>query len=315
MNNLLIPDNIDFKKYEAQTESSVRVRGVDRWSDELGDLILNGNGIVGDKLPWSKTHDQIRFRGGEVTVWAGINGHGKSLVAGFVSMGFVTQQRPVCIASLEMKPVRTLLRMLRQASMTKSPAVGIKDRFVEWLDKKLYLYDHIGVMDVDTLFGAIKWTADNLGVQHFVIDNLGLCIRRADDLNEQKEFIVRCMTVAKQLDIHIHVVHHIKKLENEYVIPGKFDIKGDGAIIDYVDQAIIVYRNKRKEEEIAALNFKGQDVPDSVTAKSDAVLNVVKNRDDFEGRIHLWYDPASLQYLGEPSKKPINMMGEYAYAS
>lgn len=314
MNNLLIPDDIDYKTYEKQTEPSVRVRGVDRWSEELEDIIANGDVIVGDRLPWAKTHDLIRFREGEVTVWAGINGHGKSLVAGFVAMGFTTQDRPVCIASLEMKPVRTLLRMLRQAAMCENPSVSIKNRFIEWLDRKLWLYDHIGVMDLDTLFGAVRWTANNLGVKHFVIDNLGLCIRKADDFSEQKEFVVRCMTLAKELGIHIHIIHHIKKMEDEYKVPGKFDIKGGGEIVDYVDQAIIVFRNKRKEEEIAALKFKGEDVSDEVLRRSDTVLNVVKNRDDYEGRIHLWYDPESLQYTSDNSKKLINMMGEYAYA-
>lgn len=315
MNNLLVPDNIDFKKYEAQTESSVRVRGVERWSNELDDMIQNGDEIIGAKLPWAKTHDQIRFRGSEVTVWAGVNGHGKSLCAGMVAMGFAIQGEPVCIASLEMKPARTIMRMLRQASMSQTPTKSIKDRFIEWMDKKLYLYDHIGIMDLEVLFGAVKWTAEKLGVKHFFIDNLGLCIRRADDYNEQKEFVTRCMVVAKQLNIHIHIIHHVKKLENEYVVPDKFDIKGGGEIIDYVDQAIIVFKNKRKIDEIEALKFRGEEIPESLLNRSDGLLNVVKNRDDFEGRIHLWYDPASLQYLGSPSKKLINMMGEYAYAS
>lgn len=314
MNELLVRDDIDFKAYLHATAPSTHVHNVDRWSDELGDLLEQGDLLVGDRLPWSKTHDLIRFREGEVTVWAGINGHGKSLVAGLIAMAFTNQERKVCIASLEMKPVRTLLRMLKQASMSATPTTAVKNRFIEWLRGKLYIYDHIGVMDVEVLFGAIKWTAEQLGVKHFFIDNLGLCIKRADDLSEQKAFIVRCMTLAKECGIHIHVVHHIKKLENEYQVPGKFDIKGGGEIVDYVDQAIIVYRNKKKEESVARSTFKGEDVPDDVKKMSDALLNVVKNRDDFEGRIHLWYDPHSLQYTGGPDVRLMNMMGEYAYA-
>lgn len=315
MNNLLVPDNIDFKEYEKNTESSVRVRGLDRWSDDLERLIQRGNEIIGDKLPWSKTHDQIRFRGGEVTVWAGINGHGKSLCSGMVAMGFATQDRRVCIASLEMAPERTLLRMLRQASMTNTPTIDIKNRFIDWMNGKLYIYDHIGRMDVDNLFGAIKWTAENLGIKHFFIDNLGLCLRKSDDYNEQKDFVVRCMTAAKQLNIHIHIIHHIRKMEDEFKVPGKFDVRGGAEIIDYVDQAIIVYRNKKKERDVASYRFKGQDIPEDVLNASDAVLNVAKNREDFEGRIHLWFDPASLQYVGDSHKTLINLMGKYSFSN
>lgn len=314
MKNLLIPDNINYAEYEKNTESSVHVRTVERWSDDLEKIILGGNQITGDKLPWSKTHDHIRFRDGEVTIWAGINGHGKSLIAGMVAMGFSNQQRKVCIASLEMAPEKTLYRMLRQASMTSEPSVKIKDRFIEWLEGNLYIYDQVGRMDVDTLFGAIKWTAENLGVKHFFIDNLGLCLKRSDDYNEQKEFIVRCMTAAKQHGIHIHVVHHIRKMEDEFKVPGKFDIRGGAEIVDYVDQAIIVYRNKRKERDISELRFKGLEIPDDLLSMSDAVLNVAKNREDYEGRIHLWYDSNSLQYTGDSSRKLINMMGELSFA-
>ena len=33
----------------------------------------------GAKLPWSKAENLVRFGKGEVTLWIGINGHGKSL--------------------------------------------------------------------------------------------------------------------------------------------------------------------------------------------------------------------------------------------
>jgi twinkle protein len=42
---------------------------------------LKGQGsYAGAKLPWTRTHTYLRFRPGEVTVWGGINGHGKSLL-------------------------------------------------------------------------------------------------------------------------------------------------------------------------------------------------------------------------------------------
>ena len=41
-----------------------------RWGNEFEnagiDLLLNGGTLTGSKLPWCKSHDQIRFREGEI---------------------------------------------------------------------------------------------------------------------------------------------------------------------------------------------------------------------------------------------------------
>ena len=43
-------------------------------------------GVNGDLLPWSKTHDKVGLRMGEVSLWTGISGHGKSQVLGMVTL-------------------------------------------------------------------------------------------------------------------------------------------------------------------------------------------------------------------------------------
>ena len=57
-----------------------------RWGNEYTDELLNhfrhGQVLTGAKLPWPKTHDSIRFRPGEVSIHAGMNGHRKSMVTG-----------------------------------------------------------------------------------------------------------------------------------------------------------------------------------------------------------------------------------------
>jgi twinkle protein len=47
--------------------------------------------------------------------------------------------------------------------------------------------------------------------------------------------------------VHIHLVHHIRKLQSEEVQPGKNDLKGSGSIADQVDNVFLVWRNKKKE--------------------------------------------------------------------
>lgn len=171
---LFVKDDIDFAKWMKETEHTVQIRSASAWDAELTKLIQGGSEPTGDRMPWAKTHDLMRFDKEQVTVWAGINGHGKSLVLGMIAMQFIKDGSKVCIASLEMGPAKTLHRMIRQAAMTGSPSLKAKDMFLAWASKKLWIYDKLGHMDQEKLFGAIRYTAEELGVTHFIIDNMGL---------------------------------------------------------------------------------------------------------------------------------------------
>ena len=48
--------------------------------------------------------------------------------------------------------------------------------------------------------------------------------------------------------INIHIVHHLKKPAKEADMPDKHDSKGSGSITDQVDNVMMVWRNKPKEE-------------------------------------------------------------------
>ena len=105
---------------------------------------LKVNLIEGDTLPWTKTHDNLRFRPSEVTLWHGYSGHKKSMVLGYAAMNFAYSGHPVCIASFEMKPVKTLIRLLKQASGTVTPTEYALDNFANHFDNKLWIYDKMG---------------------------------------------------------------------------------------------------------------------------------------------------------------------------
>jgi twinkle protein len=70
----------------------------------------------GFTLPWSKTHHLLRFLPGEVTLLGGVNGHGKSEGAGHITLDAILQGEKACIASMEFKPSRWLMRLTRQAA-------------------------------------------------------------------------------------------------------------------------------------------------------------------------------------------------------
>jgi twinkle protein len=258
--------------------------------------------IQGARLPWRKTHNQIRFRPGEVTLWAGMNGHGKSLVLGQVTIGFAAEKQRACIASLEMKPMITLARICRQANGSSLPDADFIRRFHASTDGLLWLYDQQGTVRPEMMLAVIRYCADKLRVDHFVIDSLMKCGIDEDDFNRQKRFVDSLTAIARDTGIHLHLVAHSRKRADEFSPPGKMDVKGTGAITDQVDNVLTVWRNKRKESELQSGNNKSGHDP-------DALIICDKQRNgEWEGRVGLWFVPQAMQFVEDGVSGAMPMM-------
>lgn len=232
-------------------------------------------------LPWQRTHDRIQFRPGEVTMWLGINGHGKSLVTSQAGLGFAEAGQRICVASFEMLPEATLERMAKQAIGRANPNPASVNAFMDWSDPRVVVYDQMGSVDRKELLCVMRYSAECLQVKHFFIDSMLKCGIDEKDFDAQKSFVEQLCTVARDYRLHVHLIHHSKKLDDEFMVPGKFDARGSGTIGDQVDQIITVFRNKKKERDPAADDEKG-----------DAFLYVDKNRHSgWEGMIPLWFIP------------------------
>ena len=292
---------IDFDAYLAAPDESAFVRCASSYTDALIDRFYNREEKIETSLPWGKYQFTISFRPMEVTLWLGVNGHGKSLLLGQLATSFCSQGEKVLIISFEMKPVTTLARMCRQASMGPNPAIGFIKSFSEWTDEKLWMYDQQGTVKSDRVLAVCRYFAKELSGTHVVIDSLMKCIADDDGYNEQKRFVDSLTSIARDNNLHIHLVHHSRKLSDENSPPGKMDAKGTGAITDQVDNCVTIWRNKRKESEMA----KGKGDPDA----PDALLIVDKQRNgEWEGRIALWYDRDSQQFLPGRHAKPMDLM-------
>lgn len=304
MANIFTPTDFDFKQYMLETEPQAKVLPAEAWQDELIEVLKHGNRVVGAKLPWGKTYDYLRFRGGEVTLWQGINGHGKSQLLGMACLGFMAQDERVCIASFEMKPVSTLKRMVRQAAMNAYPSELFANKFFQWAENRCWIYDQLGTVTAEMIYAVVRYCAEKLKIKHIVIDSLMKCVKGEDDYNGQKNFVDRLTGLARDYNVHIHLVHHVRKGENEEKPPGKFDAKGSGSISDQVDQVLTVWRNKKKERIL-------QSKPDDAETKDqpDALLICDKNRHgEWEGKVSLWYHSGSLQYTSDNRAIPLNLM-------
>ena len=304
----------DFAKYMTETEPKQKVKPasiyVQDMIDDLGVFRADPHAC----LPWAKTHHSFRFRPGEVTLWAGVNGQGKSMMTGLAALSLCVQGVRVCIASFEMKPRRTLERMLRQWSGQAAPTAeecgdaavvaGFRDlyeQFNGWSDARLWLYDQQGTVKTDILVAVLRYCANDLGINHFFIDSLMKCVADEDDYNGQKRFVDEVTAIARDTGMHIHLVHHLKKLPDEGKTPDKMDVKGSGSITDQVDNVLLVWRNKPKEKNAAAGKLVSETEP-------DALLICEKQRNgEWEGRFSLWFHKDSQQYIPTPNAQPLNL--------
>lgn len=303
----LLPDKIDFAEIHRQSQSTRIIVNARDFEFDLTERAASGHVVQGAKLPWAKSHDDVGLVAGDLSIWAGVNGHGKSTLLLQVVNHLIAQGEPVCIASLEMPVVETLYMMACQVARCE-PSPEFTGKFLQWAGDKLWLFNQKGSVSQDSILGAIRWSAEHRGVKHFVVDNLmmttdGEAGERA--MNSQKTFVEKLKLVADDAGVHVHLVHHIRKGETEDIRPNKFDLKGSGAIADLADQIFIVWRNKKREAHLQNRNRKPD--PD-LEAQPSATLSVVKNRRvGIECTYLLWFDRASRQFCPTSDALPFDL--------
>ncbi|WP_233854059.1 AAA family ATPase [Paraburkholderia sp. HD33-4] len=298
----LIPDNIDFAAYlEAEDDGRADVRRASEWADAVAKYFHGEEEqALGQRTPWAKVENRLMFRPGEVSLWAGINGHGKSGAAGYIMLNAMVDGGKACIASFEMAPEATMSRMCRQAAGSHLPTLELIDRFHRWTDDRLWLYNHRGKVTPDRMVAVSRYCRKELSVDHIVIDSLMKCGLAPDDYTGQKNFVDALCVLARDTGLHIHLVHHMRKGDRETDMPDKFGIKGAGEITDLVDNVLVVFRNKRKEAQLEAeTDLKKLE---EVALVPDSFLICAKQRHfTWEGKISLWFDKDSQQLLEHPN--------------
>jgi twinkle protein len=262
---------------------------------------------LGINPPWKKAQDKIIFRPSELSIWSGINGHGKSQLLGQIILSSMEQGSKVCIASLELKPERLLFRLTRQAGGMANLSMEYIKQIHEWYNQKLLIFDLLGTAKSARLLELFLYARQRYGVDTFVIDSLLKLDIAEDDYKSQKAFIEKICDFKNEFNCHVHIVVHPRKGADESQAPGKMDYKGSGAISDLADNCFSIWRNKAKEEakRLTAQGFTLNAKQKDELKTFDCLLACDKQRNgDWEGKIGLWFDPGSFQYLNSEGQKP-----------
>ena len=272
-----------------------------RFTDEVIAHELEGSiNPRGTQCPFNMP---FRIRDGELTVVTGYSGHGKSLVLSQFIASDLEHGLPCCIASLEIKPRKTLWILLRQllGSTPKTPA-EVRAGF-DWMDGKVWLFDSFGSTTPAKIFESFAYAARRYGVKRFVIDSLLYCGFAEDDYNGQKTFVENYMRFCAQYDVHGFLVCHSRKKEDETGNPGKFDVRGGAAITDAAWNGFSVWRNKKKSDKVA--EAQTPEAKKYAMAEADGGIKMWKQRETGEEpSIMVWLNHDSGQFLSRPDEWP-----------
>lgn len=302
----------------ARPRDPEELRGAEAYTDDVVSLFTDTGPEVGIRTPWQKVGDSLVFRPGELTVIAGINGHGKSQAVGFMAAHAMRNGARVCVASLEFRVKGWLHRLVRQIAARPDPSERYVREIMAWLgDGRLWAFDAQGTADWQRMIEVFRYARRRYGIDLFVIDNLtGLGIGE-EDYQGQKSVTLALSNFARDENCHVWLVHHIRKSGSENEQPDKMDIKGSGAITDLASTVLTVWRNKAKEAKRLAAKDINAPLDPEVEGQPDVRIRCSKQRNyagsgNGEPSIALWWDGGAYHYLAAPHHRPRPIMPLHA---
>lgn len=255
--------------------------------------------------------DWFEFRSGELSVWTGYNGHGKSLMLSQVLLGLMQQGERVTVFSGEMTPERQLKRLVKQATGLDRPTMQYIDAVGAWVTDKMWFFNVVGSAGIDRLLQVFLYANKRYGMRHFVIDSLMMTDVPEDgpgSMTAQKEAVRKLCDFARRNGCHLHLVAHPRKGQDESRGPGKLDVAGSSKITDGADNVFTVWSARKDEND-----------PDVDQDKSDARIELQKQRngDTQHYSQPLWFCKSAQQFATSSRRNPVSYVpfdGHTVYA-
>ena len=282
---------------EGYSQAEIKVKSTDIFTDDVikyfGEEIHSGK-----SLGWVKTEDKFRVRMAELTIITGPSGHGKSMWLSQVILSMMRQGTKCLVASLEMRPVLTLSRMITQALGSPEPTDDYIRKFCSRAADKLYIYDQTGTTTSQDMIATLHYGKHILGCDVFVIDSLmKLQDVSEESLDAQKRLTNSLAVTCRDLNIHVFLVAHTRKMKDETEVPDATDLMGSSHIRNLSDSILCVWRNRYKEKLID----EGKTSDDELKIIPDCKVFVQKQRNaQWEGSFNFWFDAKGLRYKESP---------------
>ena len=247
-------------------------------------------------------HDWLRLRSGEVTIWTGRSGHGKSLLLSQQVLQLAQQGARWCIFSGEMQPAMQAKRMVKQAAGVDRPSPAYIDAIGDWLRDRVWVVATVGTAKLPRLLEVFAYANRRYGCDQFIIDSLMQLDVPEDgpgSLSEQKRAIQLLADFAKRHGAHVNLVAHPRKGKDEREAPGKMDVAGSSKLTDSADNVISVW-SARLDPDAPDYDFAAPD--------GRVTLHKQRNGDVQERSVALWLHRGSQQFCPTPKRHTVNFV-------
>lgn len=241
------------------------------------------------------------FSGGELSVWTGKRGEGKSTVLSQLVPEAVARHRRVCVYSGEMPASMFKAALYQQIAGASyidrriDPDTGkelysvqqeARERIDRWLNRRVFITDiqTANAHDEDNILSLFEYAHRRWSCGVFLVDNImTAALRNESQLGQwraQSIFAARLVAFAQRFDVHVHLVAHPRKTKN-----GDFDSDDVAGTADLTNRASNVFRIGRVADE---------DVEQMGCA---AGIRILKNRRyGGRGTVPLDFDPVTRRF-------------------
>lgn len=253
----------------------------------------------------------IGFMKGEISIWTGNPSSGKSTILGQVALSSINDGFNVLMYSGELRPhrVKKWLQLQCAGRQFTQPTeyenlFYVPKKYGElidrWMDGKFFLYNNDYGSEYTQLLADLRERLSKGGISVVILDNIMTLEldELGNEMNTQQTSAVKSLSaLAKEFDVHIHVVAHPKKTKT---LLRPDDISGTGNIRNLADNVFIVHRVNN--DFIRQSNEYFGEAIASKYHEFNNVIEVAKNRDlgvqDY--MVGLYFEIESKRMLNEP---------------
>lgn len=216
---------------------------------------------------------------GDLSIWTGKRGEGKSTFLGQLVLEAVNQGANVCVYSGEIPAYRYRYWLDIQAAgsdivkkredvKTGRTIYYVPDKYQplieKWYNGKIWLYDNriVQADERETILNLFELAYKRYDCRVFIVDNLmtvNTSAKAGEVMQVQADYAIRLRKLAEKLDVHVHLVAHPRKGD----VNDSDDVGGLGVIPNI---ACNVFAIERYSEE------------DTVRMGADGAIKCMKNR-------------------------------------
>ena len=224
---------------------------------ELEEELKQGNKGKGIQLSdnWESLNNLLGgLRPCEVTILTGETASGKTTFAINIMDNLLNQNESVIILSSEMSATKIMSKMFcmhKEKNIYNFSDDDLKECIQYYSKKNLFFIDVHGEMGMSELKECLEYAKLKYGISFALIDHLHFLIDRTRENQVQaiELFMIDIVKITHKLKLHTILIAHPGKLNNNNGVVDMNDLRGSSAIKQDSDNIMIIYRDRKKEEE------------------------------------------------------------------